>query len=71
MRRREFIVGLGGAAAMPLAARAQQTAIPVIGFLGATSEAMTDNLRAFHEGLKETGHFNGENVVIEYRWAEN
>jgi len=70
LRRREFIAGLGGAASWPLAARAQQSSVPLIGYLGITSpDTFTTRLQAFRQGLSETGFFEGRNVAIEYRWA--
>jgi putative ABC transport system substrate-binding protein len=71
MRRREFMALLCGAAVWPLTARAQQPAMPVIGFLDPTfHEAYADRLRAFRQGLKDTGYIEGEKVTILYRSAE-
>ncbi|TMJ26304.1 MAG: ABC transporter substrate-binding protein [Alphaproteobacteria bacterium] len=71
MRRREFLGVLGSAAAWSLAAQAQQSAMPVIGYLsGATFEMMREYVAAFHRGLADAGFAEGRNIAIEYRWAE-
>src|SRR3981189_3641399 len=72
MRRREFVSLFGAAAAWPIAARAQQAAMPVVGVLGAVSpDGYSERVRGLRQGLKDTGYVEGENVAIEYRWAEN
>src|SRR6516164_11666059 len=73
MRRRSFIAGLGTAAAWPVVARAQQAAMPVIGYLGAQSadDDYTNVTVPFFQGLKDTGYVEGLNVQVQYRWSEN
>src|SRR5262245_23064152 len=72
LKRREFITLLGGAAAWPLAARAQQQSMPVIGLLDTRSpDTVRDLLRAFRQGLKDTGYVEDENLEVIYRWGEN
>src|SRR5215468_9303125 len=72
IERRKFLATLGGAAAWPLAARAQQPAMPVIGFLDATTAVdSVYRVSAFRDGLKQVGFIDGHNVAIDFRWAEN
>jgi putative tryptophan/tyrosine transport system substrate-binding protein len=70
MRRREFIAGLGGAV-WPLAALAQQSSLPVVGFVNdGSAAASADRVRAFRQGLSEAGYVEGRNVTVEYHWLE-
>src|SRR5258706_12966061 len=73
MRRRELMLVLGGAMAAPRTLRAQQKAMPVIGYLGTglPAQFFASYAAAFHQGLSETGYVEGQNVTIEYRWAED
>jgi putative ABC transport system substrate-binding protein len=71
MKRREFIAGLSGAAALPLAARAQQRALPVVGLVHpGSADTEAGNLAAFRKGLGETGYVEGRNVTVEYHWLQ-
>jgi putative ABC transport system substrate-binding protein len=71
MRRHEFLTLLGSAAASPLAVRAQQPQMPVVGFInGGSADTFADRVRAFRKGLNETGHVEGQNVTVDYHWLE-
>ncbi len=71
MRRREFITLIGGIVPWPIAARAQQSVVPVIGFLNsASSQPFANYVAGFRVGLKETGYIDDQNITIEFRWAE-
>jgi putative tryptophan/tyrosine transport system substrate-binding protein len=71
MKRREFIAGLGGAAAWPVVARAQQPTLPVIGFVnGGAADGSEGHVAAFRKGLGETGYVESQNVTVEYHWLE-
>ena len=72
MKRRTFITGLGSAAAWPVVARAQQRAVPVVALVNGSAADVSGNIvAAFRKGLDETGYVEGQNVAVEYRWAEN
>ena len=71
MKRRQVILGLGSAAAWPIVARAQRPALPVVGFVNSGSaDGYAPMVAAFRRGMKETGYVEGQNVAVEYRWAE-
>ena len=71
IKRRKFLAALSAAAALPLAVRAQQSKVPVIGYLGGeTFDSSRNRIDAFHRGMADTGYVEGRNVAIEYRWAE-
>src|SRR5215469_17066866 len=71
MRRRDFLTALGSAATWPVVARAQQAALPVVGFVsGSSREMAAGRPAAFHKGLAETGYIEGQNVTVEYHWLD-
>ena len=71
MRRRDFITGLGSAAAWPLSGQAQQGTLPVVGLVSlAAADVFADDMRAFHNGLGDAGYVDGQNVSIEYHWLD-